>query len=121
MAQPNSGLMVQKTGDVHVVEFLDSSILDQANIERIHAELRGLVEKAGHPKFVISFENVSFISSAVLGVLLSLQKTIKKAGGELRLSHIGPKIGEVFRITNLDKVVKVYATTDEALVKFVSQ
>ena len=118
MPQPNRGLLIQKFGGVQIVEFLDSSILDQVNIERIHAELRDLVDKAGHPKIIISFENVKFISSAVLGMLMSLHKTIGKARGELRLAHIGPRIEEVFRLTKLDKIVKIYPTTDDALVKF---
>lgn len=120
MPDPNAGLMVQKTGDVHIVEFLESSLLDQGNIEQIHAELRSLVEAAAVPKFVISFENVGFISSAVLGVLMSLNKKIQAAHGELRLANISPRILEVFKITRLDKIVKIYKTTDDALVKFSS-
>ncbi len=118
MADSASSLVTHSVGEAHVVEFLDKSLLDQANIERVHEELRGLVTRVGYPKIVISFDNVNFISSAVLGMLMSLQKMIKKADGEMRLSHIGPKIMEVFKLTKLDKIVKIYRTTDEALVKF---
>ncbi len=118
MTAANSGLMIQRQGDVQVIEFLDSSLLDQANIEKIHVQLKELVERSGHPKLVVSFEGVSYISSAVLGVLLSVNKLVAAQRGELRLAHISPKILEVFKLTRLDKILKVFPTAKDALAKF---
>jgi anti-anti-sigma factor len=120
MTRTNSGLMIQKFGDVYIIEFLDASILDQVRVENIRTELDGIVEKAGVPKILLSFDHVTHISSAVLGVLMSLDKKAKAKKGEIRLSNINPTIRQVFTITKLDKILKIYPTSEEAMKKFVS-
>ena len=118
MSRSQGGLVIQKFTDIHIIEFVENSVLDQVRIEQIRNELDQLVEKAGLPKIVISFEGVNHISSAVLGVLMSLDKKVKAKKGELRLSHISPSIRQVFTLTRLDKILKVFNTTDEAIAKF---
>lgn len=121
MTKSPTGMMIQKFGDVHIIEFLDANILDQVRIEAIRTELDALIEKSGHPKFLLSFQHVTHISSAVLGVLMSLDKKAKSRKGEIRLSHINPGIRQVFTITKLDKVLKIFPTTEEAMLKFVAK
>ncbi|MBI1336634.1 MAG: STAS domain-containing protein [Phycisphaera sp.] len=114
----HSSLVVRKTNDVHVVEFVDSAMLEQAQIERVHQELKQLIDNAGHPRFIISFDGLNFVSSAMIGVVISLHKQIASHKGELRLTNIPPKVMEVFKITRIDKLVKIYPNTDKALHKF---
>jgi anti-sigma B factor antagonist len=113
-----AGLVIQRQNDVQVIEFMDTNVLDQVRIEQIRTELDGIVAKAGHPKIIISFENVAHISSAVLGVLMSLDKKVKAKGGELRLANISASIRQVFSLTRLDKALKIFNSTDEALARF---
>ena len=119
MADKSTGvLMVQRMVDVHVIEFLEARILDQLMIDRIKNEILGMVEEAGLPKFVISFENVKYISSAVLGMLMTVNKHVLAKHGELRLAAIDQSLMEVFTLTRLDKILKIYKTTDDAMRKF---
>ncbi len=118
MSQTPAGLMIQKVNDVHVVEFAEAIVLDQVRIEQIRGELDQIVDSAAQPKLVISFENVTHISSAVLGVLMNLDKKVRAKHGELRLACIGGNIRQVFTITKLDKVLRIFSSTDEAVKKF---
>ncbi len=113
-----STFVVQKAGDVHVIEFMADALLDQASIARMGDDLSELVRRSGHPKFVVSFSNVQTVSSAVLGVLIATHKQIKGLKGELRLAGVSDRIIEVFRLTRLDKMLKIYDTTGDALRKF---
>ncbi len=117
-APSQSALLLQRMGDVRIVEFTESAILDQSKIDRIHQELQSVVEASGVPKIILSFENVQHISSAMLGVLMSLNKQIKAKDGELRLACISSSIMEVFKLTRLDKLLRIYRSTDQAMVKF---
>ncbi len=110
--------MVQRVRDIDVVEFTKDAMIDQANIESMGDELGRLVDRAGHPKLVISFSNVQSVSSAVLGVLIATHKKVKNLKGELRLASISDRIVEVFKLTRLDKMLKIYKSTDEALARF---
>ena len=113
-----AGLIIQRMADIYIVEFVQSSILDQVQVEKIRVELSDLVNKSGQPKMVVSFENVTGVSSAVLGILMSLNKAIGAKKGELRLAKVGPSIAPVFKITKLDKILKIYASYEDAIKKF---
>ena len=119
MSESSSGaLIVQRMADIHIVEFIETNILDQLMIERIKEELLELADRSGHPKMVVSFDNVKHISSAMLGTLMALNKRIKAEKGELRLCGINNELMGVFKLTRLDKVLKIYKSVDEATKKF---
>ena len=49
---------------------------------------------------------------------MSLDKKVKAKGGELRLANISASIRQVFSLTRLDKALKIFNSTDEALARF---
>ena len=119
MAESTSGsLMVQRRTDVTIIEFMEVRILDQLAIDRIKNEILAMVAESGVPKFIISFENVKYISSAVLGMLMTVNKHILTKQGELRLASIDKSLMEVFKLTRLDKILKIFGSADDALTKF---
>ena len=116
--KPNSAVMIQRRVDVSIVEFLDVNVLNPVTIERIKQELEEHIIRVGQPKIIVSFENVKHLSSAMIGVITALHKKIAAAKGDLRLAHVSPMIMEVLKLTRLDKILKIFETTDRALVKF---
>jgi anti-sigma B factor antagonist len=115
---PSGPFVSRRAGDVSIVDFVDTSIIDSTKIEKIKTELESLADRMGHPKIVLSFDGVTHLASAMLGVLMSVNKKVTNMKGELRLTHLSPMIAEVVKITKLDKVLKIYPTTDKALEKF---
>lgn len=105
-------------GDVTVVEFVDKRILDEQNILLIGEQLAELVDDLGKRKVLLNFANVEYLSSAALAKLMTLNKKVKAVSGQLKLCSIKPEIREVFRITNLDKLLKIYDTDEKALADF---
>src|SRR5215216_2488134 len=101
-------------GDTVQVEFTTRKILDEANIAEIGEALSTIVEKEEKPRIIISFAAVDHLSSAALGTLIIINNKVKQRGGQLRLSNINPQILEVFLITKLDKLFRIYRTTQEA-------
>lgn len=116
----DSVLIVQRQSDVIIIEFMESRILDQLMIDQIKNEILQIVEDAGHPKIIIGFDNVKYISSAVLGMLMTVNKAVAKHKGELRLAAIDKSLMEVFKLTRLDKILKIYKNTTAAMNKFAS-
>jgi anti-sigma B factor antagonist len=113
-----SRLLSRVQNGVTVVEFTDAKVIDQRNINQIGAELMHLVDAAGVRKMLIDLENVRYLSSAVLGKLISLHKALRANGGQLKLCSIAPPIFEVFEITRLDKVFDIYKNESDALDAF---
>jgi anti-anti-sigma factor len=111
-------LAVSSQKDVSVVEFTNNKILDESVLEEIRSALSRLVESAAVPKLALDFSNVDYMSSAALGLLINVNKSIRDKNGQLRLSNIKPQIFEVFVTTKLNKVFKVMNTRQEALESF---
>lgn len=111
-------LELEEVGDVTVVSFVDKKILDEQNIQIIGEQLFDLVDNQGKKKLLLNFGNVEFLSSAALGKLITLNKKVQGNGGRLVMCKIAKEIMEVFEITKLDKLFKIYPDEQAALQAF---
>jgi anti-sigma B factor antagonist len=118
MAEAIPSVSVTTQRDIRIVEFTNNKILDEANISEIGQTLTALVEENNPPRLLLDFSNVDHLSSAALGMLINLNSLIKQKNGQLRLAHIKPQIFEVFVITKLNKVFRIWPTRKEALDSF---
>jgi len=118
MEASSSKLISHVHQGVTVVHFTDAKVIDQRNINLIGTELTDLVEKGGVRKMLVNMDNVQYLSSAVLGKLISLHKALRMNQGVLKLCSIAPPIYEVFEITRLDKIFDIYRSEAEALDAF---
>ncbi len=105
--------------DIAVVEFTNNKILDESVLEDIRNALSRLVEAAIAPKLLLDFSNVDHMSSAALGMLINVNKSIRDKNGQLRLANIKPQIFEVFVTTKLNKVFKVLGDRNAAIESFI--
>lgn len=104
--------------NVAVVTILESRILDESNIADIGAELMDLVKKRYMIKMVLDLGEVKYLSSAVLRQLIAVYKAIKAENGELKLCRVNPEVREVFKITQLDKMMEIHPDLDTAINSF---
>ena len=109
---------IEESGDVTIAKFVDKKILDEGNIQIIGNQLFSLVEDDGRSKIVLDFSNVEYLSSAALGKLITMDKKVRGAKGQLRLCTVRPEIYEVFAITKLNKLFKMFENRDKALEGF---
>jgi anti-sigma B factor antagonist len=100
-------LEVEHVGDVTVARFTDQKILDEQTVQAIREQLFGLVDGSGRCKLFLDFGGVEYLSSHILGELITLNKQVNAAGGQLVLCNIDPQIYEVFEITKLNKVFTI--------------
>lgn len=81
-------------------------------------ELRDVVANAvasGTPRLVVDLSDVEFMDSSGLGALIGALKTTRQAGGDLRLSSPGEQVSMVLQLSNVDRILKPYRSTDDAL------
>ncbi len=118
MEQPSSHLKIKRSDSISVVEFADRKILEELSIQEIGEELDELVESEPGVKLLLNFKNVDHLSSAALGMLITLSKKIKERDGDLKLSDINRQIFEVFKITKLNRVFDIHDNADDAMAAF---
>lgn len=118
MAAGESRLKIKRDGSVIEVQFRDRNILDEANIQQIGEEIKGIIEAEAKPKLVINFTDVDHLSSAALGTLITINNRIRTLQGQLRLSNIDQQIYQVFVITKLNKLFEIHDTSEKARASF---
>jgi anti-sigma B factor antagonist len=118
MAESTPPVAVQNQKDISVVQFTNNRILDEANIADIGNTLKVLIEEREHPKLLLDFSTVDHLSSAALGMLINANNSIKQRNGQLRLTNIKPQIYEVFVITKLNKLFRIFPSREEGMASF---
>ena len=114
-----SSLKSEEVDDVLVVSFTDAKILDEARISLVGKELMDMAAQAApSQKMVLNFQGVQFMSSAMIGKLVLLNKKAKADTIDLKLCNITPNVLEVFKITRLNKVFDIHGDQEKALAAF---
>ena len=109
-----SAFVVERRGTIQIVIFMVDHLIDQGIIQIVGKQLEQLVVKSGQPKMIIDFSNLDHVSSAMLGVLVDLHRTAQKMNGEVRLAALSPALSNVVKISQLEKLLKIYSTTQDA-------
>lgn len=108
----------QQNGEVLVVGFTDSKILDNQRIEQVGKELQETVAQAVNKKLLLNFRGVSFMSSAMITKLVMLNKRCKAQGVHLKFCEVSPNVMEVFKITKLNKLFDIQSDEEKALASY---
>ncbi|WP_125131500.1 STAS domain-containing protein [Microbacterium sp. 10M-3C3] len=87
--------------------------LTAAVAPRLRSAVADLVA-AGRTRVVVNLAGVTFIDSSGLGALVGALKATRTAGGDLRIAAAPEQVKQVLRLTNLDRVLHVHATAEEA-------
>jgi len=93
--------------DITFVTFEDEKILEEAQIRELQKELEPVVDKNNQNQLVLNFANVSFMTSAMLGLLVRLDKRVNEHGGKLELRNLDKNLYKLFEITQLTKVFNI--------------
>ncbi len=113
-----AAITTQTNGEILVVGFTDSKILDSQRIEQVGKELQEVVPQAIHKKLLLNFGGVSFMSSAMITKLVMLNKGCKAQGVALKFCDVSPNVMEVFKITKLNKLFDIQDGEEKALASF---
>ncbi len=118
MSQTASRLKLTRSDGVCQVEFADRKILDELCIAELQDELVRLVDGEAGVRLLLNFSNVDHLSSAALGMLLTINRRVQSGQGKLKLSDIKPQILEVFKITRLNKILDIHPDAATARATF---
>ena len=69
----------------------------------------------GRARIVVDLSGVSFMDSSGLGALIGGLKSARQASGDLRIAGATEQVLAVLQLTNLDRILRPYATVQDAL------
>ena len=113
MAKDNIIHATDRNG-VTVARIRAEAILNEAQVQAFGQALLALADVPGQ-RVILNFLGVHHLSSLALGELIRLHKRLAESGGELCLADIDPRIWEIFAITRLDRLFRIFDREEEAL------
>lgn len=107
-----------QTRDIQDVKVIDlQGDLDTNTAPECDACLKKIIDE-GAKKVLINLENLDFISSAGLRVILVTAKQLQSNGGSLRVCSLNETIQEIFEMSGFITILNVTKTEKEALDSF---
>ena len=106
---------VEQLNDVHLV-VLEGEI----NVNNA-IEFKGAFSKvieSGGKLVLVDFENVIFIDSSGLAVLIDTVRCLQEVDGQLRLCNVNRKIKGIFEITKMHKLMHICDSRESGLKEF---
>lgn len=114
MTQIKPRISVRYAENATIVTLTDEKILEENDVRALQASIMSVIEQAERINLILDFQNVRFLSSAVLGLLIRISKRVYEGDGQLKLCSINPKIYEIFKITRLTKIFDIYPDIESA-------
>ena len=111
----SSNFSVSLRDGIHVINFSRGDVLDAYYIEQLGDDMVGYAKKHDKPRILVDMASINHLSSAALGMLVTLKSNVDAVDGRLCLSGIQHDLMQIFKLTKLNKVLEIHETADGAL------
>ncbi len=89
--------------------------LTGANASRLVGDLLNEFAEARVRHFVFDLQNVTYMDSACIGVMVELLTRIQTAGGRIALVNAGQSVSYLFKLTRLDRLFPICRDVMQAI------
>lgn len=89
--------------------------LDHHRAGQVREYIDKFLENPTVKNLVLDTENLNFMDSSGLGVIIGRYKTISKRGGKLAVINVNSQIHRIFSVSGLYKIIKSYKGIEDAL------
>ena len=107
-------ITVKTDDDVSTVGFMISDLTDEENIELLGHELFTLVDQIGCRKMILNMDKVRYMTSSVLGKLISLHRKLHRSEGRLIICNIGEELDQILSASRLNQYFRLADDLDAA-------
>jgi len=111
------GFEVSKNENVGISILYIKGYLDAHTAPDLEKEFQKLVDDKKF-NIIVNFQDLSYISSAGLGVFMGFIEDIRKNAGDIKLSNMKPKIYRVFDLLGFPTLYDILDEEEKAIEKF---
>ena len=115
MTKHGRNLIVDHVGDVITLAFARADLIDSEYLDVAEREILDLVHDAETPRLVIDFEQVRFLSSAAMRLLVTIRNEVHAKHGALHLANVDGEVLAVFELVKLMELIPTHATLRKAI------
>ena len=98
-----------------VATFFPGRLDEEHNVEELGQSLFQLIDQYGYRQVALDLTQTSFVTSAVLGKLITLHRRLHRADGRLVLCGLQQPVETVMRRSNLLSYFQVVDSRDDAI------
>jgi anti-sigma B factor antagonist len=106
-----------KAGELSLKKVRIKGYLDSSTFPQLQEHLDNLLQQ-GTNYYLLDLEELTYISSAGLGVLMGILREVREKQGDLKIINMSEKIERVFSLLGFSRLMKVYSSEEEALEAF---
>src|SRR5450755_5119437 len=111
---PTLTLAVEKTPTEVTIRCSGKITLENAS--QLRDTARQLIAET--KRLALDFSDVTYLDSSGLGMIVGVYISAKKAGCELKVINLTPRVKEIFTLTRLDEVLASRARAGEGIDQF---
>lgn len=89
--------------------------LDHHTADKLRHQVERIIELEGVRHILLNMEELSFMDSSGLGVILGRYKQITQLGGKMIICAISPSIYRLFELSGMFKILQIVDSQEQAL------
>lgn len=89
--------------------------IDHHTCKDVKDDIERAYSKGTYKNMIFDFENVEFMDSSGIGLLMGRAKSAALLGGQVALYNVSPKVERLLNMSGIYKVVRVYKNKLQAL------
>ena len=110
-------ITVRECGDLSILDLRGKSTIDDGETELLSGHLKKLAEN-GVTKLLLNLADLTKIDSSGISVIIGTCASLRRRGGDLRLSCARGHVLEVFTVFRLLEVISSFENEDHAVASF---
>lgn len=100
-----------------VILTLEGEMVGGPDATLLTEKLRDLIN-SNKNKIVVDLNQVNYMNSSGLGILIAGLTTVRNSGGDLKLLHLAKRLVDLIKITKMDRVFAIFDDEDKAIDSF---
>lgn len=104
----------QEERDNVVILHLRGQFIGGDETDNLRSKLQEIAQQQKN-NLILNLENVTYLNSTALGVLISAHANFVKRGGKIALCNVSKSIENIFVITKLTLVFPIFNSLNEAI------
>ena len=79
--------------------------IDECTVQKIRRKLDNEIERYMPKEVIFDFNNVSFMDSAGIGLIIGRYKLASMLGGKVQVANMGQPVRKIFEMSGMQKII----------------
>jgi len=113
----NPQFQVSQEQSVHVMKFILPEMIDTMEIDALIDQVLRALEKTAGERWIMELNEVAYLGSSMLGLMVNIRERIRQADGRLVLCGLSPQLLRIFQACCLERLFTIVKTRAEAMTR----